>query len=836
MIFITEIMMKKIFIILLTLGIFTDLNAEPNTVNGVVYGIDAEGKKDILPKATLFWMGTKKGTLADREGKFSIPKPDNSNNLIVSYTGYMKDTISISSTVDNIEVVLESSYSTDEVVVTANETATLINFNDDIRTDRIGGHGLRKAACCNLAESFETNPSVDVSYSDAVTGAKQIELLGLAGIYSQMLTEKIPLMRGLANTFGLNYVPGSWMESIAISKGAASVATGYESITGQISVDYKKPNTGEPLFINLFANDAARLEANLNSSIKVSENLGTAIFAHVSQMQTEIDHNDDTFLDMPTTRQINFMNRWTYDHSLGHTQFGVKALSEERRGGQKGYFGSDNNDLYGMEINTRRYEAFGKSGFFVGDHSSLALLFSASRHEQDAFFGSNNYKADENSFYLNLLFDTEFGYMCEHDHNSHEGHDHAEESEEHEDHEGHDHAEETEEHDTHEGHDHAEEAEEHDDHEGHGHVEEHDHNSHEGHGHAEEHDHEEGLPNCVKHVGHWVSDHKLNTGISFLFDEYIEELNGQSMYRNEIVPGAFAEYTFTGIDKLTVITGLRTDFHNNFGTFVTPRFHLKYQFDDYNVIRASAGKGYRVPNVYAENINLLASSREIFFEEDLDAEEAWNFGVNASTEVNIFDLPVNFNAEFYHTNFINQMIIDLDRSPGETHIYNLDGDSYSNAFQVDMNLEPIYGLEITAAYRWVDVKMTLNGKLEEKPLQSRNKSFINIGYTTDDDSWAFDFTANRIGSGRLPNTSQNPVEYRLPDEFDAYFLFMGQITKKFKDFEIYVGGENLGDYTQKNPILAWQEPFGKYFDSSIIWAPVMGRKVYAGIRLTLFND
>ena len=300
----------------------------------------------------------------------------------------------------------------------------------------------------------------------------------------------------------------------------------------------------------------------------------------------------------------------------------------------------------------------------------------------------------------------------------------------------------------------------------------------------------------------------------------------------------FAEYTFRGIEDITAVAGVRADFHNIFGTIITPRLHLKYEPYDDITFRASAGKGSRVTNIFAENTGVLASSRKVIIDEAPELEEAWNFGLNASYCVMINDRLFTINAEYYRTNFINQVITDLEQDPGEVHFYNLDGESYSNSFQVDALYELFDGFEVTLAYRMVDVHMTINGILEEKPLQSRHKGFLNLAYFTPDDDWAFDFTANFNGSGRLPNTSKNPEEYRLDETFGPYVILHGQITKNFDNFSIYVGGENLTNFKQEEPILAWDDPFGtkygkSYFDSSVIWGPIAGRVIYAGIRLEL---
>ncbi len=764
--------MKKYINLIVIIAIAVSSNAIAGSLlRGIVYGQDSDKKKSALPGATVRWEGGKTGAYTGKDGRFELTRNDSDEKLIVSFVGYKTDTLEIGLHKDFIEITLNSNAALDEIKVTGRQMGTEISKSSIVKTEGITSHGLRKAACCNLSESFETNPSVDVNYSDAVTGAKRIELLGLDGIYTQMLSEKIPTLRGIASSFGLNYVPGPWMESIQISKGAASVSTGYESTTGQINVEYKKPLTSEPLFLNFFANEVGRYEANANTSYKFSDNLGTMLLFHGSVMQNQFDHNSDKFLDMPMTAQINAMNRWFYEGDGHHMNFGFKALYEDRKGGQKGFYPDSRADLFGVGIHTERYEVYGKNGYILDDNvTSIAGIVNANTHYQDSFFGSRKYKARQNSFYLNLLMETGFG-----------GQKHEEDE--------------------------------------HGHMEA-------GTNEAESHDQE----SCeVEEV-----PHKISAGLSFQFDEYKESFTGSNMYRSESVPGGFLEYTFTGIENLTFVAGIRADLHNLYGTFVTPRFHARYAIGEVTVIRASAGKGYRVPNIFAENTGLLVSSREFAVTEKLNPEEAWNYGVNFSHDFGLFGRVFTLNAEYYRTDFINQVVTDLETNPQFAYFYNLDGQSYSNSLQFDLTFQPFDRFDITTAYRLIDVKTTINGKLLEKPLQSRHKAFLNLAYATMFDEWQFDLTAQYNGPGRLPNTASNPEEYRLGETFPSFMIYNAQITKNFDGWSLYLGGENLLDYRQPHPILSYDNPGGRYFDASMIWGPLDGRKIYAGIRMEFY--
>ncbi len=750
-------MFNRILLIIVTIILMSGSMLSADYLKGRVYGIDANEAKAALAGVTVFWMNTNIGTFADNDGNFEIPFINETNKLVFTMTGYAKDTVTVTSEQTYIEVEMISNLTTDEVNVYANQPGTILNKASTENVSTITSKGLRKAACCNLSESFQTNPSVDVEFSDAVTGAKQIKLLGLNGTYTQLMTEKVPNLRGISSTYGLAFIPGTWMESIQISKGAASVTTGYESITGQINIEYKKPETSDPLFLNLYANDYGAYELNFDTKYNISEEFGTMLLGHGSFKNTKMDHNNDSFLDLPMSNQINLMNNWVYAGEKSHAKLTVRALYEDRKSGQNSYYPSENSNYYGIGIETQRYEFYTKSGYVFDSEtfSSVAVILSGSYHDQNSFFGNRKYDALQKSAYANLIYETDIQWT-EHDHSEHEGEDHVE-----------------------------------------------------------------------------TPLDKVNLGASFQLDNYNEKFIDQIISRNEIVPGIFAEYTLSAIKDLTLTGGVRADFHNLYGTFFTPRMHLRYQLDPVTVFRASAGKGFRVANIYSENTGLMASSRNFIIDEDLEPEEAWNYGVNLTTDVDLLGLLVTLNAEFYRTDFLNQVIIDVDRSATDVHLYNLAGESYSNSFQTDLSFVPFKGFDVMLAYRMNDVQMTIDGELRQKPLMSRHKGFMNLMYTTPGNGWEFDMTIEYNGEGRLPNTSTYPEEYRLGTNYKPYGLLHGQITKRFDTFEIYLGGENLTNYMQPTPVLGYDNPYGKFFDTSIVWGPIAGRKIYAGLRFNL---
>ncbi|MDY4042965.1 MAG: TonB-dependent receptor [Marinifilaceae bacterium] len=732
----------------------------------------ADDMESPLAGANVYWAGTTKGVVTDANGEFKI-KWDAGGRLVASFIGYQADTLTVSADDRFVQFFLFSGEQLDEVSVEARKQSTVMTTRGAVIEQIITGTELMKAACCNLGESFETNASVDVSYADAVTGAKQIQLLGLTGKYVQMLTENMPNFKGLASLFGLSYVPGPWMSSISVSKGTSSVINGYESMAGQISVDYKKPTDPEMLYANFFTSSEGMYEGNTNFSFKLSDKWSTMFFLHGDWMEEGHDGNGDGFLDMPKKTQYNLMNRWAYKDETWFLQFGGKFVSEDRLGGQGGHGAhaasmvESDLGLYQIGIDTRRYEAFLKLGYLMPqyEYTTMALIVNFSDHSQDSYYGLKQYDARQQSLFLNYIYQSIFGTN----------------------------------------------------------------------------------PN-----------QKFSAGLSFNYDKFDEDfqdrifVNGEGQLtdqvnfsREERVPGVFFQYTGDFWDqRFTLMLGLRYDYHNIYGSLFTPRLHLVYRPTDMTSLKLSVGRGSRAANILAENSNLLASAASIYVNGKLLAdhveelstlkmEDAWNVGVNWNQKFDLWGRVFNLNLDYYHTRFAEQVIVDNESDYSRVNFYNLDGKSYSNCYQAEVKYELIPRLEATLAYRYNDVKYTVNGKLQSAPLTNRYKGLVSLSYFTNLKKWQFDFTTQFNGYGRIPDQGGIEDEYRVASRFDAFQLMNAQVTKYFRLWSVYVGCENIGDFTQKNPIVDAGNPWGSHFDSSKVWGPLHGRKFYLGLRFSL---
>lgn len=543
------------------------------------------------------------------------------------------------------------------------------------------------------------------------------------------------------------------MQSIQVSKGISSVKNGYEAITGQINVEFKKPQLPEADWVsaNLFASTTNRYEANADATLKLTKRWSTSLLAHYENETKAHDGNDDGFVDIPQVEQYNVWNRWAYmgDHYV--FQAGFKALSETRSSGQSTHGNMYSGELYKVGIDTERYELFTKNAYIFDKekNTNLALILSTSWHNQDAMYGRKLYNVDQTNTYASLMFETEFN-----------------------------------------------------------------------------------------------PQNSFSAGLSFNYDAYDQHyrLNNNAdtplkASDKEAVPGAYVQYTLNLNDQWMLMAGLRGDYSSKHGFFVTPRAHLKYNPNDYVHFRLSAGKGYRTNHVLAENNYLLSSSRKVEIAKNLDMEEAWNLGASVSTYIPVFGKTLNVNAEYYYTDFRKQVVVDMDSNPHEVAFYNLDGRSYSHVFQVEASYPFFKGFTLTGAYRLTDAQTTYKGQRMEKPLTGKYKGLLTASYQTPLGIWQFDATLQLNGGGRIP------APYELADgqlswnrRYGSFEQLSMQVTRYFRRWSIYVGGENLTNFKQKNPIIDAANPWGDNFDSTMIWGPVHGAKAYVGIRFNLARN
>ena len=680
---------------------------------------------------------------------------------------------------DTAGIYGERKDSLDAAVFVGRQDGNYLSKRTPIRTEVISSAGLHKMACCTLAESFENSASVTVGYSDAVTGARQIRLLGLSGVYTQMLDENRPVMRGLSAPFGLSYVPGQWLESIQIAKGAASVINGVESVTGQINMEYRKPTDEKPLFLNASVMSDTKLDFNIASSLQLGQKWSTVILGHVSGNVRSFDHNHDGFMDDPMMLQFNLANRWLYLADNGvQVRFGVKALHDTRKGGQEGYDHDTYqewedgyaDDPWGSDIVNKSIGGYLKVGIPLSEDNSqnIAIVADYSYTDMDSWFGQSTWLGSQHSVLGNLMYQNEIN-----------------------------------------------------------------------------------------------ESHRFTVGLGGTFDRYDEYINryvrSETMapaYVNDRITGlatagVFGEYTFTAGEKFTSIVGLRGDWYKGDGFKFSPRVTLKYSPVDKIAIRLNGGRGLRYANPLIDNIGVFSTGKLFSgnFEEHT-LEDAWTFGGNLT-----YYLPFGASSntyisfDYFRTAFSQQMIVDYEHLNNTISFYNLDGRrSYTDNFQVDFNVEPVERFTVTATFRYTDARVTLEGQgLVEKPMTSRYKGVLNMQYATNLNKWIFDFTASVNGPCRVYDFMRDLKDadgnrLYVNGYTPVYPLLYLQVTRRFKGVDVYIGGENLTNFRQKNVIIGSRDSstglvsaHQPSFDASAVWGPIMGARFYAGVRFTLWK-
>jgi outer membrane receptor protein involved in Fe transport len=738
-------MQKLLLTVLLSFGFYSISTAQ---IKGLVQGSDSTSKKPIYG-AKIKLLQAKIGVVSSEEGTFELvlPKllPD---TLVISAYGYYSDTIVLDKKdrFISLNVVLFSDKLLPEIVVNFRKNSHGIAKLKTLHVEELTSAELRKAACCNLSESFETNASVDVNITDAVSGAKKIQMMGLDGVYTQIQLENIPYLRGLESSFGLQSISGTWIESIQITKGTGNVVNGYESMAGLVNLELKKPKEMERFYANVYQNAFGRSELNLNAGTVLNEKWSTGWLAHASTVYGNIDHNHDGFRDLPMGDNIAFMNRWEFHGKKNEAQFGFNAYQDRKVGGETGFYRGKPSIVnptanYGVLLNSRHIDVFAKTGFFgKKPMRSLGILYNLKYQTMDGQFGLRMFDGTEKRGYINAIYDDIIG----------------------------------------------------------------------------------------------TSDHKIKIGGSLVALAITQQADSLVQNRTEIVPGVFGEYTFTG-SRFTGVFGVRYDYHNLYGSQFSPRIHTKYSASEFTDIRFTIGKGWRVPNYIIDNISLLANSKQWISPTETKPEISWNAGTSIVHEFKFGGQKASISIDYYHTRFTNQLVVDRDESVNAIVFTNLENASYSNSFQTELSLSPFKNFDVRLAYKFLDVKAEYGGEMRQQVMIPRNRGFMNLAYKTRNKRWEFDLTCSVFGASRLPvqTSSADTTLILFNTKGQVYPMVNAQITYVYKKWNIYLGGENLTNFKQQNPIVDAQNPFSSSFDATNVWGPIMGINVYAGLRLAI---
>lgn len=730
--------MKSIFVLIVSALWF---GAAYGQINGVVFGQDANGKKEPIygAKVRLLKSGIRDITSESGEFQIILPKelPD---TMVVSARGFYSDTIVVDKAdrFTGMAITLYSDVILPDVIVEYRRSSKNISRMKVLHVEELTSKELRKAACCNLSESFETNAAVDVNITDAVSGARKIEMMGLDGVYTQIQMENIPYLRGLETSFGLNSIPGTWINSIQITKGTGNVVNGFESMAGLINLELHKPESMERLFVNGYVNGMGRNELNVHSGIKLNDKWSTGVFAHYSSHPIEMDFNDDGFRDMPNGFNVSFLNRYRYDGEKMEAQFGVNTYMESKIGGQMSRLDLAE-DRFIVNVDSRHIDAFAKTGFFMKKpYNSIGVVYNLKYNEIDANFGNRIFRGEEKRGYVNAIFDGIFGN----------------------------------------------------------------------------------------------TDHKYKIGISGVYSDIFQQADTLTMDRMEIIPGAFFEYTMLSA-RHSLVAGVRGDYHNLYGFQYVPRLHYKFALTEYTDLRATAGKGWRVPNFMIDNISLLANNRRWVAPDEMLPEVSWNMGGSFVQRFKLFRRDASFVVDYYHTFFENQLVVDRDLSVDAIYFRNLQGTSFSNSLQAELSVRPFKTIELRFAYKYLDVRAEVGGELQQQVMIPRHRGLANLAYISRNKRWEFDITTSVFGEARLPEVMLPDGTMSEDNVSQTYPIINAQLTHVYKRWDFYLGGENLGNYRQSNPIIDAENPFSDAFNATRVWAPIFGVNIYAGFRFSI---
>lgn len=738
--------MKNIAIVL---SLLLSALGHSQTIEGTVISTNEEP----LFGATLHWIGTSIGCKTGEQGQFLLSKESiNDLRLIVRYIGFETDTVFVGNQ-ERITIKL-TQRTFDEVLVTEDRPDTYISNLNPIKTEVITQTELTKAACCDLAGCFDTQGSVQPTTTNIVTNAKELRILGLSGVYNQVLVDGMPLIMGTTYTYGISTIPGTLVDNIFISKGANSVLQGYESISGQINVELKEPDSDEKLLVNAYVNSFWESQFNVNYTQKLKR-WNTILSAHTTQPAQKFDRDEDNFLDLPQLTRYSFYNKWKYGNQNEwgwNSRIGLRYVNEKRIGGQENFnpnFDKGSATVYGQTVNFSQPEIYTKTGYKMNDKHNFVLFTSAFYHKQNSYFGTTHFQADQTNIYGN-----------------------------------------------------------------------------------------------IQHEYTWNKKHVLKSGLSYRFLELEETISfgNDTLNRtydgvhlkSERIPGVFMENTFNWKDRdVVLVTGVRADMHNTHGLYVTPRALLKYNVTKTTTARISAGTGWRTINLFTENTNLLASSRDVIISSDLEPEQAINCGANLTQQYNSENVEVQISVDYYLTQFFNQIFPDYFSEPNKALIENFTGRSVSSSFQGELGLEFFDRVGIKATYNYLDVYRIVSNNVVDLPFNPTHRLTGTFSFKPLHEKWHFDVNTHFFGKQLLANTSANPLVYQTPDFSDAYNVLNAQLTMSWKWFDFYVGCENIFDFRQLRPIVAWQDPFSPYFDTSNVWGPTRGREIYMGVRFKL---
>ncbi len=740
--------MKDLYILIIYIFISAPLLLPAQILSGKV--VDA--KSTPLEGARLQFSGSTIGTFTDQKGEFFIQRHPVQDTLVVSYVGYQTDTLVLPKEMNTILLMLTEGVELDAVTVQSVRKSHSFSLLNPLNVETLSSKEFRKAACCSLAESFQTSNTVDLSYNNAVVGNREIQFLGLRGAYTQQLIENRPVFTGILSTFGYDMIPGTWLRQVNIQKGAASSLYGAQSMTGAINIGLVTPREDPPLFVNAYGDYHGRYEGNIHLNHAWNPNLHSGLYLHGSRHSGFRDHNKDGFYDDSRTTRYNGLWRNIFQYEKWEGQFNIQALSDRRTGGQ---LTKENPYLSEQEIG--HFNASANLGF-LGLSSPGTTLGSIWD------FSASDLKGSYGRFYSL---------------NAREWHVQAQ----------------------------------------------------------------------IILTHEWADGaHKIDLGPAITYNQGQENLklfnNSIQMDYVQSAPALFADYQWKfgqtcseGAPKFILSLSQRIEWPDTTQPLWIPRINMRYNLVDEWTLRASAGRGYRFYRLFSDQINYLSTNRPWEIGPLPKFESSWNFGLNIVGKPYLFGKELEINLDAYLTDFENQIIVDLDDA-SMVSVYNLEGRSRALVLGSTGTMALGHGFSAKVGGRYQNNKIEYRKGFRDQIMIPKWRALVSLDWESASKVWTINLTANLIGPMRLTDKEGVPHQYvhehvgRSPE----YGLLQGQVNYLKGDWEIYLGCENINNYTQHNAIIAFQEPHGSFFNATEVFAPINGIKPYIGIKYRLNKD
>lgn len=720
--------------LLFILPAITLAQSATGTIEGTVTG---DGEPVLGANVTI--TETQRGTSTNTNGNFRIENIiPGTYKLSVSAVGYNSNSQAISIEANEVlKLKISLNSKTEElgqVVVTGTMRETFVK-ESPVKVQVVSNKHLQNTGANNLMESVNFLNGLYQEVSCGVCSTNSVRINGMDGPYTAILIDGMPIMGALASVYGLNGINTSSIRNIEIIKGPNSTLYGSEAMGGVINVITQDPSTAPRLAID--GSFSTHEEANLSLTHAAKwDNTQTLIGVDGTYFDTFLDQNKDGFADVTKRKKLSLFNKWIFDRENAR-QFDLafKLYLEDRLGGTEDYNkdlrGSD--EIYGESITTKRFEMLGNYDLPISAED-IRAEFSYSYHQQDSYYGTYHYKADQQIYFTNLIWDKRF------------------------------------------------------------------------------------TPWRQLLVG--------ATSRIDVLDQTFDGIHlGQGSRDTRIIPGIFAQYEHNFNENIKALGGMRIDQYNEHGLIYSPRINTKFDFSDHTTLRLNGGTGFRIVNLFTEEHEALSGSRRVVIEEELNPERSINGTMNLNQIVDIGTSVLNIDLDLFYSHFSNQIIPDYSRA-SEIQYRNLDGFSVSRGISLNAAHNFPSPLQYSIGFTYQDVFESNNGVQTRIHFAPEWSGVFTASYTIPATKISAYYSGRIVGNMKLPKYEGYITESPVFSEHNL------KLSHEFSDQKsVYLTVKNLGNYTQKNPIISPSQPFSDEFATDHVYGPIQSRRFLIGIQL-----